>query len=72
MSSAPTDVPCARLGPEERVARAAPVARAVPRATLPERWTFIDEIPRTSVGKYDKKTIRSRHADSAYEVVTLG
>ena len=38
---------------------------------LPERWTFIDEIPRTSVGKYDKKTIRARHAEGAYEVVTL-
>ena len=38
---------------------------------LPERWTFVEEIPRTSVGKYDKKTIRARHADGAYEVVTL-
>jgi fatty-acyl-CoA synthase len=40
----------------------------VARWWLPERWTFIDEIPRTSVGKYDKKTIRSRYADSEYEV----
>ena len=30
----------------------------VVRWWLPERWTFVDEIPRTSVGKYDKKTIR--------------
>jgi len=43
----------------------------VARWWLPERWTFIEEIPRTSVGKYDKKTIRSRYADGAYEVVTL-
>ena len=43
----------------------------VVRWWLPERWTFIDEIPRTSVGKYDKKTIRSRYADDAYEVITL-
>ncbi|WP_445166734.1 long-chain fatty acid--CoA ligase [Mycolicibacterium sp. Dal123E01] len=42
----------------------------VVRWWLPERWTFIDEIPRTSVGKYDKKTIRARHADDVYEVVT--
>jgi len=28
-------------------------------------------VPRTSVGKYDKKTIRARHADGVYEVVTL-
>ncbi|MFZ0227296.1 MAG: long-chain fatty acid--CoA ligase [Mycobacterium sp.] len=40
----------------------------VARWWLPERWTFIDEIPRTSVGKYDKKTIRSRYADNEYEV----
>jgi fatty-acyl-CoA synthase len=40
----------------------------VVRWWLPERWTFVDEIPRTSVGKYDKKTIRSRYADDVYEV----
>ena len=30
---------------------------------LPERWTFIDEIPKTSVGKFDKKTLRARYTD---------
>ena len=40
----------------------------VVRWWLPERWTFVDEIPRTSVGKYDKKTIRSRYADNVYQV----
>jgi fatty-acyl-CoA synthase len=44
------------------------LADKVVRWWLPERWTFIDEIPRTSVGKYDKKTIRSRYADGVYEV----
>ena len=29
---------------------------------LPERWVFIDEIPKTSVGKFDKKALRKRHA----------
>lgn len=38
---------------------------------LPERWTFIDEVPRTSVGKFDKKVIRARYADDTYEVVKL-
>lgn len=38
---------------------------------LPERWTFVDEIPRTSVGKYDKKTIRSRYAENAYQVTEV-
>jgi fatty-acyl-CoA synthase len=43
----------------------------VARWWIPERWTFIDEIPRTSVGKYDKKTIRARYAEGVYTVVTL-
>ena len=45
------------------------LADKVVRWWLPERWTFVDEIPRTSVGKYDKKTIRSRYADDVYEVI---
>jgi fatty-acyl-CoA synthase len=44
------------------------LADKVVRWWLPERWTFVDEIPRTSVGKYDKKTIRSRYADGVYQV----
>ncbi|MGV0836129.1 fatty acid--CoA ligase [Mycolicibacterium thermoresistibile] len=44
----------------------------VVRWWLPERWAFVDEIPRTSVGKYDKKTIRARYGDGAYEVTQLG
>ena len=47
------------------------LADKVVRWWLPERWTMIEEIPRTSVGKYDKKTIRARHADGAYDVITL-
>jgi fatty-acyl-CoA synthase len=30
---------------------------------LPERWTFIEEVPKTSVGKFDKKVLRARFAD---------
>ena len=47
------------------------LAAKVVRWWLPERWTFVDAVPKTSVGKYDKKTIRARHADGVYEVVTL-
>jgi fatty-acyl-CoA synthase len=43
----------------------------VVRWWLPERWAFVDEIPRTSVGKYDKKTIRSRYADNTYQVAEV-
>jgi fatty-acyl-CoA synthase len=38
---------------------------------LPERWTFVDEVPRTSVGKYDKKVLRARHADGQLTVVEV-
>lgn len=41
----------------------------VARFWLPERWTFIDEVPKTSVGKFDKKHIRSLYSDGAYDVV---
>lgn len=47
------------------------LADKVVRWWLPERWTFVEQVPRTSVGKYDKKTIRARHAEGSYEVVTL-
>lgn len=45
------------------------LADKVVRWWLPERWAYADEIPRTSVGKYDKKAIRSRYAENAYQVV---
>jgi fatty-acyl-CoA synthase len=48
------------------------LADKVVRWWLPERWTYVDGVPRTSVGKYDKKTIRARYADGAYDVITLG
>ncbi|MGI8847575.1 MAG: long-chain fatty acid--CoA ligase [Candidatus Dormibacteria bacterium] len=44
----------------------------VARFWLPERWAIIEEIPKTSVGKQDKKRIRSLHAENAIAVVTLG
>ncbi len=45
------------------------LADKVVRWWLPERWAFADEIPRTSVGKYDKKTIRARYNEDAYQVI---
>ncbi|MGI8769783.1 MAG: long-chain fatty acid--CoA ligase [Propionibacteriaceae bacterium] len=35
---------------------------------LPDKWTFIDEVPKTSVGKFDKKVIRARYADGELEL----
>jgi len=43
----------------------------VSRWWLPERWAFIAEVPKTSVGKFDKKLLRSQHADGALEVVEV-
>ena len=38
---------------------------------LPERWAIIDSVPRTSVGKFDKKVIRRQYADGELEVTQL-
>ena len=35
---------------------------------IPERWAFLDEVPKTSVGKFDKKVLRARHAKGEIEV----
>ena len=36
---------------------------------VPENWAFIDEVPKTTVGKFDKKVLRSHHADGDYQVL---
>jgi fatty-acyl-CoA synthase len=38
---------------------------------VPERWTFIDELPKTSVGKFDKKVIRAQYADGKLDVIEV-
>jgi fatty-acyl-CoA synthase len=42
----------------------------VPHWWLPDRWTFVDEIPKTSVGKFDKKVMRAAFAEGDYTVQT--
>jgi acyl-CoA synthetase (AMP-forming)/AMP-acid ligase II len=37
---------------------------------LPDQWAFIDAIPKTSVGKFDKKVLRAQHAKGELDVVT--
>jgi fatty-acyl-CoA synthase len=39
---------------------------------LPERWAFIEEVPKTSVGKFDKKVLRRQYAEGTLDVQTLG
>jgi len=43
----------------------------VPRWQLPERWCFIAEVPKTSVGKFKKTTLRDQYAEGALEVTKL-
>jgi acyl-CoA synthetase (AMP-forming)/AMP-acid ligase II len=38
------------------------LSERLPRWQLPERWCFIGEVPKTSVGKFDKKALRAQHA----------
>jgi len=39
------------------------LADKVAKWQLPERWSFIEEVPKTSVGKFDKKVLRARFAE---------
>ena len=43
----------------------------VPKWQLPERWASIAEVPKTSVGKFDKKVLRQRHSRGELDVQTL-
>ena len=47
------------------------LADRVAKWWVPERWTIIDEVPKTSVGKFDKKVLRKQYADGALDVETL-
>jgi fatty-acyl-CoA synthase len=44
------------------------LAGRVPRWQLPERWSFISEVPKTSVGKFAKTVMRDAYARGDYEV----
>ena len=47
------------------------LAERVVKWWLPERWTFIDSVPKTSVGKFDKKVLRAQYGEGALTVETL-
>ena len=38
---------------------------------VPERWTFVSEVPKTSVGKFDKKVLRAANERGELEVHKL-
>ena len=43
---------------------------SVPEWKRPDHWAFLDEIPRTSVGKFDKRTLRRWYAQGRFEVTS--
>jgi len=47
------------------------LAERVARWWVPENWTFVEAIPKTSVGKFDKKVLRSQFHDGTLDVTVL-
>ncbi|SHL58006.1 long-chain fatty acid--CoA ligase [Streptomyces yunnanensis] len=43
----------------------------IARWQLPERWAVIPSVPKTSVGKFDKKVLRRQYADGELDVTLL-
>ncbi|WP_419761034.1 AMP-binding enzyme [Corynebacterium pilosum] len=44
---------------------------ALPSWMLPEYWTFVRSIDKTSVGKFDKKDLRQHLAEGKYNIIAL-
>ena len=57
-----------RCDPEELRAH---LLEHVAKWWVPEQVVFIDEVPKTSVGKFDKKVLRARHAHGELAVEEL-
>ncbi|GAA4106278.1 MULTISPECIES: long-chain fatty acid--CoA ligase [Streptomyces] len=47
------------------------LAEKIAKWQLPERWALIEAVPKTSVGKFDKKVIRRQYADGELDVTEL-
>jgi fatty-acyl-CoA synthase len=39
---------------------------------IPERWTFIEAVPKGATGKFDKKVLRAQYAKGELDVITVG
>src|SRR6185503_1499658 len=48
------------------------LAERVAKWWVPERWAFIGEVPKTSVGKFDKKVLRVRREHNELKIVEVG
>ncbi len=47
------------------------LASRVARWWVPERWSLVAEIPKTSVGKFNKKVVRAMYAENELQVIEL-
>lgn len=47
------------------------LSQKVPRWMLPEYWTFVDRIDKTSVDKYDKKDLRIHYRKGDFDIIHL-
>jgi fatty-acyl-CoA synthase len=55
----------AEVTPEELRAY---LARQVAKWQLPDAWAFVKAVPRTSVGKFDKKVLRRQYGEGELDV----
>jgi fatty-acyl-CoA synthase len=63
---------CVVLNPEAKTTVEELVEWLTPRVAkwwIPERWSFVETVPKTSVGKFDKKVLRSHYADGSLNVI---
>jgi fatty-acyl-CoA synthase len=47
------------------------IAARVAKWQVPERWAFVAEVPKTSVGKFSKVTLRRQYAEGGLDVTHL-
>ena len=47
------------------------LAEQIPRWQLPERWCFVEEVPKTSVGKFSKRLMRESYQRGDYEIIEV-
>ncbi|MEV5006238.1 long-chain fatty acid--CoA ligase [Streptomyces sp. NPDC093064] len=45
--------------------------RGIAKWQLPERWTIIEAVPKTSVGKFDKKVLRRQYAAGELDITRI-
>jgi acyl-CoA synthetase (AMP-forming)/AMP-acid ligase II len=47
------------------------LAEQIPRWQVPERWCFVTEVPKTSVGKFSKRQMREAYQRGDYEIIEV-